>query len=349
MSDEKTHFDSIRFYLTGADSDGGAQTDPDASLGKYRSSTLVEFLSTSISNAISNITVDFVSGANGTGNGSLTASGNDELKWTPPSGSQSAGVTIANGETKIIEDSSDPEKFIRVTRTSADNLSGTATIALTSVYNNVFGLDNVSTSEASAGDTEYRCFCIKNDSANTVENVEIWIGTLGTQLVSGTTQLGASGAGTIELATGSFDDESWPDSGWCRIEQSNGTLREIVYYSSRTATVLTVPSGGRERLGTSAAAGGATDKIYPVPGIRIGSDAPASQSAGAFEDETAGEGTQPGDVADWTTGITEGNGLSIGDLSTGNIYGIWIEREIPASATAEADHYNYIQWSFDAA
>jgi hypothetical protein len=76
------------FYLTGAASDGGAQSDPDASLGNYRSSTTI------------------ISGA----------------------------------------------------------------------LNNLF--DNVTGDEASAGDTEYRCICIKNTNASlTLSDVKIWIQT----------------------------------------------------------------------------------------------------------------------------------------------------------------------------
>jgi len=75
----------IKFYLTGAGSDGGVQADPDASLGAYRSSTEI---------------------------------------------------------------------------TSAE-------------VNNLF--DNISSAEASAGDTDYRCICVKNNSLETLFNVIAWI------------------------------------------------------------------------------------------------------------------------------------------------------------------------------
>ena len=74
----------IKFYLTGALSDGGAQADPNASLGGYRSSTEI---------------------------------------------------------------------------TSA-------------MLNNLF--DNVSSAEASSGDTEYRCICVQNTSLETLYNVISW-------------------------------------------------------------------------------------------------------------------------------------------------------------------------------
>ena len=44
MADEQTRADSLRFYHTGASADGNAQSDADASLGNYRSSTEVTVL-----------------------------------------------------------------------------------------------------------------------------------------------------------------------------------------------------------------------------------------------------------------------------------------------------------------
>jgi len=304
-------------------------------------------LAATVTNAIANVTVDFVSGENGAGAGSLAATDVNDLAWTPPGGTQGAAVTIANGETKVLEGGGATGSFVRVTRTSTDDLAGEATVTLAKLFNNALGFDNISSAEAAAGDTEYRCICAKNESAADVTVLKAWIGTLGTQLVSGAAQLGASGAGTIGVAAGTFAD--WPASGFCRIEEAAGTLREIVYYSSRTAIVLTVPATGRALLGTTAAAGLATDKIYPVPGIRIGKEAPASQPDGAFTDKTvAGEGSEPAGVA-WSSGITAATGLDIGTLAAGYIYGLWLERTAPEYHVAIAAATHDIRWGFDSA
>ena len=346
MPDEKTRGDAIRWYLTGASSHAGAQTDPDASLGNHQSSTEEDFLTVSRASSISNITIDHVSGANGTGNGTLTATGSDKLTWTPPGGAAGTEVTILNGETKIIEGNNAPEKFVRVTRTSATALSGTETDTLSWKFNNVHGFDNVSSSEVTSGDDEYRCLCIENVGTIDVENIKVWVGTLGTQATTDSTQLPASGAGTI-TTTGSFAD--WPDSGFAHIRTSAGATREIVYYTSRTATALTVGATGRALLGTSASAGAATDTVDAVPPIRIGLDAPTSQPSGSFVDNTGvGEGTAPGGVV-FSQPLTEGDGLSIGTLQTLEIYGIWIHRHVVAGSNALPSVRNELRWSFDAA
>lgn len=346
MPDEKTRADALRLHLTGADSDGGAQTDPNQSLGKYRSSTEVVQLGMTITNPISNITILHASGANGVGSGTLAATGGTFLTWEPPGDDQGVVVNIANGETKIIEGLGAPELYLRVTRTSADALVGAATVTLAQVNNNVLGFDDVSSAEAAAGDKEYRCFAIKNHSAGDITGIKFWLNTIGTQRVSATTQLGAAGAGTIAIAAGTFDD--WPDSGYCRIQLANGTLREIVYYSSRTSTVLTVPATGRELLGTTAAAGAADDTVDAVPGIRIAKDAPDAQPDGVFEDETGNEGVDPG-VGGWVSAIIEGEALAIGTLTTGQIYGIWIERDVPAAQVAIPSVRCALQWTYDIA
>ncbi len=342
MPDEKTHADSIRLYLTGAASAGASQADPNASLGGFRSGNEITHLAYAVSNPISNLTIDFLAGANGTGSGTITVTGDDTLTWTPPGGSAGPAVTILNGETKILEAAGAPEKFIRVSRTSTDPLTGTATLTLTDQFNNVIGMDNVSSAEAAAGDTEYRAIMLRNEAATEVKNVKIYIGTLGTQLTTGGTQLGSSGGGTVSPAAGNFND--WPDSGFARIEDNAGNLKEIVYYSSRTSTVLTVPAAGRSQLGTSAQAGAATDVVYPVPGLRIATETPSNSEI----QEVANESTAPIGVT-WRTAITAANGIDVGDLAADGELGLWFERSVVAGATAEASVLNMIKFSFDAA
>lgn len=348
MPDEHTRGDSLGWYLTGAASHDGAQTDPDAALGFHKSSTRVDEMGVSRSSPISNITIDRVNAANGTGNGTLTATGSDTVTWTPPGGSAGPEVTILNGETKVVEGSGAPEKFIVISRTSATALTGTETDTLTRKQNNLPGMDKVTAAEASAGDNEYRCVCCENENTADVSNITAWIREIGTEQISDSAQLGASGTGTIET-TGSFSD--WPDSGFCAVETSVGSLREIVYYTSRTDTVLTISDGTNHRglLGTSPAAGDATDTVRSVPGIRIGLDAPTSQPSGSFVDNRgAGEGTAPGGVV-FSTPYEQADGLSIGTLQAAEIYGIWIHRAVVVGHVSEAEVLQGIAYSFDAA
>ena len=184
-----------------------------------------------------------------------------------------------------------------------------------------------------------------SSSSVTVGSLKAYLATLGTQRTSDSAQLGAAGSGTI-TTTGSFSD--WTETGFCRITQSGGTLREIVYYSSRTATSLTVPAAGRGLLGTSAGAGGATDLLDAVPGIRIGKEAPTGSSTAGNAHTIANENTAPTGIT-WNTGITSASGVDIGNLAAGAIYFLWIHRAITVGHIAAPSLLNHLKFAFDAA
>lgn len=344
MASVMTHADSIRQYLTGAGSHFGAQANSDLSLGNHQSSTEIGGMSFNVSSPIANISIDFVGAANETGDGTLTATGADTVKWTPPGGGQGNNVTILNGESKVIE-GSDLNKFIRISRTSATALTGAATVTITEPANNVFGFDNASAAEASAGDTEYRCMCVENVSAVSVTNIKAKLKKLGTQQVTGVTQLPASGAGTVKTA-GNFND--WPNQGWALIKTSGGAVRESIYYTSRTADELTVPAAGRALQGTSAAAGAATDTIDAIPSIAIGKEAPNAQPSGNFQ-TVANESTAPSSPAvTFVQPVEDAEAISIGTLNTNEIYGLWMRRVLPAGTSPDTAASNRIRFSFDA-
>jgi len=344
MPAEKTRADSLREYLTGATSDGGTQTDQLLSLGNFRSSTEAESMGIVVNNAISGITINYAGGGNEIGDGTLDMVDINTLQWKCAGGAYGPGVSIANGETKILETDGSPGAFIRVTRTSATDLTGSATVTLSQLINNVFALDDVSSAEAIAGDSEYRATMLVNESTAAIASFKRWVGTLATVQISDSVQLGASGAGTI-TTTGSFAD--WAESGWCHIK--NGTVtREIVYYSERTTYSLTVPLTGRARLDTNAATGSATDIIDQVPGIALAIDTDGVTSANEAIQTIGSESTAPASVT-WNTGITASTGLDIGAMAAGDQVGIWIWREVPEDTIATTSAVVLINDSFDAA
>ncbi len=342
MPDQSTRADSLRLYLTGAAADGGDQSDPAASLGNFRSNAAETHFTYTQSNPISNVVIEFISGAHAEGNGTLIAVGDDSLAWTAPGGVQGAAVTIADGETKLLESFAAPGKYLVVSRISADPLSGVATVSLSIIYNNATGFDNVSAAEASAGDVTYRALMIRNNSEIEVNNLIVSLVSIGTSRISAAAHLPASGAGSIDLSAGDYSD--WPDSGFCRIEDVAGELREIVYYASRTDAALTVPTAGRGLLGTAEQLGDSSDLLHAVPGSRFAVEPPAADSAiSSIGDESV----QPLDLI-WSTAITKAAGLEIGTLAPGAAYGIWIERVVVANSTSEGTVIRSFRWNFDA-
>lgn len=341
---EKTRADTLREYLTGATFFGQPQADPNVSLGNFRSLlTEAQSMSIGVVDALPNITIDYAGGGNIIGEGSLECVSPNSLRWKCFTGTYGEAISIEYLETKLVETRTVPGAFLRVTRTSATPLvPGVATVILAEAVNNVFGFDDVADAEATAGDAEYRATMVVNESLLPVKLYKRWIGTLGPPQVSDGGQLGGAGAGTI-TTTGSF--AMWPERGWCHIREGGGTFREIVYYSSRTDTVLTVPASGRARLGSTAAAGAATDTLDAVPGIAIGKD-PAGVTADGLAIQTiANENTAPVGVT-WNTGITAATGLDIGTMTADQQIGFWIWRDVPVGVAATTEAIMFIQHSF---
>lgn len=267
-----------------------------------------------------------VSGANGTGTGTLTATDDDKLTWTPPGGIVGSPVTIAANQTKLIE-GNDADQWIRVFWDgdySTDTLGGSDDLSLVETF---------SIANSDVATNQYSCLMLHNHSglSQDITSLKVWIGTLGTQRTTNSAQLSGSGSGSI-TTTGSFAD--WPTKGWAHIKTSGGTTREIVYYSSRTSTTLTVPSAGRGLLGTTAAAGSSSDTVDAVPGVRIAKEAQASD--GRMQ-EIASYTTAPTGVT-WSTAITSATGLSESTLAPNANLGLWLHIETPAVIDAGLDY-----------
>jgi len=276
------------------------------------------------------------SGYNGTGTGRLTAASTSSLQWTPPGATVGTAVTIAANEVKLIEGST-ASKWLRV---FWDGDYSTSTLG---GYDNIALMPTVFDQTGSAPSTStYTGVMLTNQSAllQDITSVNVWIGTLGTQRLTGTAQLSSSGAGTITTATANgFAD--WPSQGWAHIK-TGATTREIVYYTSRTSTSLTVPSGGRGLLGTSAAAGSAADTIDAVPGVRISKETADSDN----KIQTIASSTTAPSGITWDTGITSATGLAITTLAPSENAGLWFNVDIPSVATGYYGHQMPIQFEF---
>lgn len=350
MPEQWTRDDSIGMYHTGAASDEAAQTDPDLSLGNYISSTRishVEAQDMTPNLGSCAMTIVFIAGANGLDNGTLTAASADTVTWTPPGGSVGAAVTIANGETKVVEGSSQ-HKYVVVTRDSATDMSASATVTIVQSKPNAIGFDGVSSAEQTAGDNEYRCIGLKNKNSTEVKDVKVRLELLGTPEDGDVSTLPASGAGTI-VTSESFAD--WPQQGYA-VSYRTTTQYECIYYSSRTDTTLTVPAAGRGMFGTTEQVATVDDVWFPIPGHALGKEAPSSQPNGNFTDKTgAGEGSAPGGVT-FSLPVVYGSiddSIEIGDLDNEEIYAVWEWREIPAGATSDTGAHMRWGLTFDAA
>jgi hypothetical protein len=313
MAQSYTRADSLGVYET-------VNTSDVYGLGGAKGASFVSTKAFITSTPIPQLVITGVSGKNPDGMGELAVSGTNSLIWTPPDGTPTTAVAIAANESKLIE-SSDPSQWIRVFWDGDYSTSSLGGFDQLTVYTPEFD------PQGTLASTAYLGTMLSNHSslAQDVSSIKAWLGTLGTQRATGTAQLGASGAGTITTATtNGFAD--WPAQGWAHIKTSGGTTREIVYYTSRTSTSLTVPSGGRGLLGTTAAAGSATDTVDAIPGACIGKETADSDNR---IQTIANSSTAPTGVT-WNTGNTAGTGLDFGTLVSNQNAGLWIKFDVPA-------------------
>ncbi len=97
-----------------------------------------------VSSAIAGIEVLWASWElNTKGDGTLKAVSTSSVSWAAPDGSAGSAVSIANGETKLLHDGDDASAVIAVKRTSASDLTGTATVTLTGLLTTLERLEAV--------------------------------------------------------------------------------------------------------------------------------------------------------------------------------------------------------------
>jgi hypothetical protein len=335
MAAPYTRADAAGLYLSGEiGSDTGGTVA--GALGGWRMPVEVMQLDALIEGVAPSVVVEQISGMQGAGAASIRATATDKLAYTPAGLSvEGSEVTCTDGASVLIE-GADANNYLRIRIDGDDDLVDGISLDIRKPYNGLIGGPDVTTAESAAGVNTYLAGHIFNHGEEPRDLV-VYIGTLGTQRATGTAQLGASGSGVITTATtNGFAD--WPAAGWARIRTSGGTLREIVYYSSRSATSLVVLAAHRGLLGTTAAAGSATDLVDAVPGIRISVEEPNVEGE---IDLQADINTAPSG-ASWSTAISSGAGLAITGLAPLASYGLRIHREIPAGATASYAQENVI-------
>lgn len=331
----------VRFWYTGAASNGAAQSSQSASLGGYRSSTEAERVGTLYQSGIAGLSVDMASRDNMAGPfGVLKADpGTGTLSYRLGGNAAGASVAIANGETKTVK-ANNAAAWLRVTRNSATNLSGECVIRFHDQFTNVFAMSDAAEAQSAAGGSRYRAVgCVFGVDA---DNIKFWNGTLATQAVSSSAQLSGAGAGTIGGATDCFID--WPQQGWACV-RSGLTVKEVAYYSSRTDSVLTVPALGRGRLNTSATAGAATDTVDAIGPYRLAWETAVPATGGAVQ-TIANESSAPTGVS-WSAGMTAATGVGPGGVMLNGTQGaLWLHRELPAGVSGFSRHECRIQYSF---
>jgi len=167
----------MNIYLTGVATEGDPQTDPDGSLGGRRSGTILQSLTASAPVNVTGVVIDDVPAQSGPGAATLafTFTGTT-LAYTAPGDTAGAAVDVsADGTYELYSGDTANYMIVTVTAASLPASDQSDAITLTNVAEGLF--DSVSSTEAAAGDTEYRAVMLKNDSAYTMYSAQVWIET----------------------------------------------------------------------------------------------------------------------------------------------------------------------------
>jgi hypothetical protein len=166
-------------YLEYRLSGGSSNTDPTQSLGGQMSThangRIVGRTTTGLSNVTGVTILDAPNSAIGNGTLAYTASGTTAT-WAGNGASAGSPINIGSTGRYILQDSAGGRLHIDVTSGSLPGGNQSDTITVAAKANGLF--DNITGAESLAGDTEYRCFYVKNAHAtDALYDVKIYIGT----------------------------------------------------------------------------------------------------------------------------------------------------------------------------
>lgn len=338
--------ESIRFFYSGAAADGGTQTDPNASLGAFRSSTRAPETAFTQPRRGAGIRLIWVDPQNlepaaprRTWFGRVL-SGRTFAQWSPDAADPGAFTFIGADGEYALPGAVTPSRWAEASATysllqSAQSVQDVIEVGIP--YHRLFSA--VSAAQAAAGVTRYRALFVKNVGAGLLTNVAFGVMTgwlAASNLSSG---YAAAGAVTVKSAR-DLDAAGWPEMGgvW------NVVSDEVLYYSSRTRYELIVPAAGRSFLGSAAAAGNPGDEIRWRPMYRVGDEAPGG---GGSIQSIADEFTAPIGVTferAWDDAMVS----NLGDLAAGAMRGYWLREDVPAGAGAGGgDHFQGLIIQFD--
>lgn len=169
--------------------------------------------------------------------------------------------------------------------------------------------------------------CLSEDDTVRISSAKVWINPSCTASSCAIT-LGSSGEGFLSSS-------AWvgtlPKTGFAKIIQSNGTVREVVYFHNVVGSVLEVSAGGRGQYGTTPSAGSVTDSIQIIPPIMIGLE----KSSNGIVQTIANESTDPVGIS-WSYPTNLASALAISNISSGEWYSLWSKRVVAISSIPHA-------------
>ncbi|GMV82100.1 MAG: hypothetical protein AMXMBFR7_32840 [Planctomycetota bacterium] len=300
--------------------------------GKWRSSEPIPALDVAGLSNITGVVVNRAGYLNGAGDGTLSyLDATQELTWQAP-GDTAPGVAVdvsIDGTYTLFSDNED--KWLIVTVDSSELPAGDEadTLTLTQPEREVLP-DWEGYETDGAGKTRYHLAVVKNAAGDDMIDARVHVraDTLGTP----TTLTDGIGTGAASGAVGDAGD--WPLRSFWVYNSDKDDLRYVKYRSGNTLYYAAPGAGLR---GKASQAWDADDAVEVYPEIDIGLDAPSTNE---FENP-ANESTAPGGVT-FAAPTSYADGLAIGTLADGAIYGIWIREVVVKGHRSREDYTNRV-------
>lgn len=356
----------VKIFLSKATVDGGVQTNPNLSLGGFRSSTELLNKKNAVKPApatIAGVTINFASVANVDGNGTLTyTAATKELQWTPPGGTIGTAVAFTVNATKVIY-GSDISMFVEVTVTFAslpvanqtdtiaiNKKSASAPVTITGVRINWASLQNDNASgtltyTAATKELQWTppggtigapvAFTVNGTNVleggnNKLKSIEVTVTTASLPVANASEPIAISSA-VGSLLNNAFDDVS-------SAEASAGDTEYRAFLIKNTHDTETLNSPIRIWIPQNTPAAGDT--------FEIAIEAPSAQPTGSIQ-SIANESTAPVGLT-FSAPTTEATGILLPiSLAAGQIYGLWQKRIVTAGASALSNNFVMIAISGD--
>lgn len=312
-------------YLEMRLSGGSANTDPNASLGGDASSERILSQSAAVQGGpnITGVTIDYA-GGNPTGIGTLSyVNSAKTLQWQPYGLNAGVAVNVPNdgrfaifGEEGVL--------MVTVTYASLPGSDQSDSITIANIANEVW--DDVSKAESFSGDTEYRCYYLKN-----VHNVDPFLAVSAyiiTQPTPGTIAIGVDPAGP-------GDGVSKLVTGGNNITRS-GSTATVHYVGHGYTTGQKIRVWGCDQAEYNGywtiTVTGVDDFTYTVTGTPVSPATGTIYIGRGVAVSVANESTAPSGVT-FSSPTTSGTALNLGQIAINEVAALWVRRVIGVKNT----------------
>jgi hypothetical protein len=166
--------DSLGVYLTGAASDGAAQSVPGDSLGGYRSSSEVSPCGWQLSSPCGGIFIDAIGFGNDTGSAEIRAA-SGSFYYSPPGIDEGEGIALTDDSSGVLTGATGSGS-VRITRDLALSPTGTLVFTIVDIFGGAIGGRNLTNAERTDGVTTYRAVMLRAHGAYGVLDIKAWVG-----------------------------------------------------------------------------------------------------------------------------------------------------------------------------